>query len=275
MAKAKQSLSETQIARRIKEGRGQGVGPNYKPWFHVQDVPSDGRSHRIYSDKTQRVHHLLSDLELAVFLVLEWSPNITDIREQFPLNRQETQALAAECSLRHPSVRGVDQVMSSDFLIDAAYGPDRQFAIQVKPLDKLVMPETIEKLELERRYWQLKQIPWFIVTEKEIDLVIKQNIEWLYPAKNEAAVEAGLLAQLPLLSKAFSKAAGSKVIDVCKHLDTAYELELGHSLRDVRTLVANGFIKFDIHKPFRSLNASDLTFCHFENMEALLHVANQ
>ena len=69
MARAKSYFSEVQIARRIKEGRGQGQGKNYMPWLTVQDVPSSGRSHRVYSHKTDRVHHLLSDLELAVFLI--------------------------------------------------------------------------------------------------------------------------------------------------------------------------------------------------------------
>ena len=71
MAKANSSFSEVQIARRIKEGRGQGHGKDYIPWLTVQEVPSSGRSHRIYSYKTRRVHHLLSDLELAVFLSLD------------------------------------------------------------------------------------------------------------------------------------------------------------------------------------------------------------
>lgn len=88
MAKSQQSLSEHQIARRIKDGRGQGFGKKYQPWLYVQDVPSEGRSHRIYSHKTCRVHHLLSDLELTAFLVFEWSPDISDIREQFPLRRE-------------------------------------------------------------------------------------------------------------------------------------------------------------------------------------------
>ncbi len=85
MAKSQQSTSEHQIARKIKEGRGMGYGKDYKPWLYVQDVPSQGRSHRVYSHKTERVHHLLSDLELAVFLVFEWTSYVTDIREQFPL----------------------------------------------------------------------------------------------------------------------------------------------------------------------------------------------
>ena len=71
MAKANSSFSEVQIACRIKEGRGQGHGKDYIPWLTVQEVPSSGRSHRIYSHKTGRVHHLLSDLELAVFLSLD------------------------------------------------------------------------------------------------------------------------------------------------------------------------------------------------------------
>lgn len=33
MAKANSSFSEVQIARRIKEGRGQGHGKDYIPWL--------------------------------------------------------------------------------------------------------------------------------------------------------------------------------------------------------------------------------------------------
>ncbi len=106
MAKSSLGFSEHQIARRIKDGRGQGLGKKYLPWLYVQDVPSDGRSHRVYSHKTGRIHHLLSDLELAAFLVFEWTPNITDIREQFPLNREDTRSITRENRLKHPSIRG-------------------------------------------------------------------------------------------------------------------------------------------------------------------------
>jgi len=275
MAKSHQSLSEHQIIRRIKNGRGQGFGKQYQPWLYVQDVPSEGRSHRIYSHKTCRIHHLLSDLELAAFLVFEWAPNISDIREQFPLRREDTRVIAAENRLRHPSIRGVDQVMSSDFLIDTVSGFHRQFAVQVKSIEAFADVNTIEKLELERRYWQLKQVPWFLITEHEIDPVIRQNIEWLYPTKTEGLVEPELLTQLPLLYKAFSKAPETKIIDICKQIDTAYDLELGDTLRDVRTLIANGFLKFNIHKVFRTITATEVTFCQFNDMEAVLHVANQ
>ena len=73
MARKNYFLSEKLIEQRIKDGRGQGYGEKYQPWLRVQDVPSDGRSHRIFSHKTKRIHHLLSDLELATFLLFDWS----------------------------------------------------------------------------------------------------------------------------------------------------------------------------------------------------------
>ncbi len=275
MGKSQQYLSETQIRSRIKEGRGQGFGKSYQPWLNVQDIPSEGRSHRLYSHKTKRIHHLLSDLELATFFVFEWLPNVTDIREQFPLKLEDTQAISFENGIKHPIVRGIDQIMSSDFLIDASSGPYRQFAVQVKSLEALTDQRTIEKLEIERRYWQLKKVPWFLVTENEIDPVIKQNIDWLYSAKIDHAVDSQLLAQIPILLKAFTKAPKTKIIDICKHIDAAYDLTLGQTLSDVRILTANGFIKFNIYQAFRTMTGSELILCHEDGLETLLHVANQ
>ena len=86
MTRAPRFFTQEQISERIKSGHGQGMGKDYQPWLTIQNVPSRGVSHRIYSHKTQRVHHLLSNLELYVFLILDWSNSVQDIREQFPLN---------------------------------------------------------------------------------------------------------------------------------------------------------------------------------------------
>ncbi len=174
-------FSENVIAQRIKSGRGQGQGAKYQPWLQIQDVPSDGRSHRIYSYKTKRVHHLLSDLELATFLMFDWSESVLDIREQFPLIRDDTRSIAQNEGIKHPSVRGVDQVMTTDFLIDAKEPFQKQFAVQVKYGESFRDERTIEKLDLERCYWRQKGIPWVAIIEQDIDIVIKKNIEWLYP----------------------------------------------------------------------------------------------
>ena len=109
MAKAKSSFSEVQIARCIKEGRGQGHGKDYIPWLTVQEVSSAGRSHRIYSHKMGLVHHLLSDLELAVFLSLEWESGVLGIREHFPLLPSDTKQIAIDSGIKHPATPAIEQ----------------------------------------------------------------------------------------------------------------------------------------------------------------------
>lgn len=165
--------------------------------------------------------------------------------------------------------------MSSDFLVDSITNSRRQFVVQVKSSESLSDAKTIEKLEIKRRYWLSKQIPWFLVTTNEIDPVIKQNISWMYPTKSEGLIDVDLVKPLPILEKAFHKSPDSKVIDICKQMDAAYNLDLGQTLRDVRTLIANGYLKFDIHQLYRTLVAADLVFCPLSDMEDLLHVANQ
>ena len=183
MAKSKYVLTETQIIKRIKEGRGAGRLSNYKPWLYVNEVPSEGRSQRVFSHLTGRIHHVLSDLEFAVFLLLDHNSAVTDIREQFPLNRDDTLNISKEGQLWHPSQGGSNLVMSSDFLVNSTSKTQPKFAIQAKYSNALKDPRTVEKLEIERRYWQLKKIPWFLVTEKEIDKVVVTNIDWLYGVK--------------------------------------------------------------------------------------------
>lgn len=49
MSKRKRS---SQIEKWIKEGRGSGIGSDYKPWIRIQEVSSLGRSHRLKGIKT-------------------------------------------------------------------------------------------------------------------------------------------------------------------------------------------------------------------------------
>lgn len=81
MAKKTYGNSAAQNQKWIKEGRGAGHGADYKPWLTARDLGSEGRSHRIFGHKTKRTHHLLSDLELAIFLIMDWNPLTTDIRD--------------------------------------------------------------------------------------------------------------------------------------------------------------------------------------------------
>ncbi|SFC47792.1 TnsA endonuclease C-terminal domain-containing protein [Pseudoalteromonas denitrificans] len=258
MAGKKNFNSPAKNDKWIKEGRGSGHGENYLPWLTVRDLASKGRSNRVFGHTSRRTHHLLSDLELAVFLILEWRTATTDIREQFPLLLEETQALAIEAGIKHPQVQGIDQIMSSDFLVNTNEPICPKFSLQAKYAKDLQDSRTVEKLELERRYWKSKSVPWQIVTEKEIPQVVFQNIKWLYPAELDEIDDDVMTDRIDFYSYAFKADGDQSLINVTRKLDTAYNMELGESLLEVRQLMAKRYFKFDIFIPFKKLKASDL-----------------
>lgn len=276
MAKSKYLLTEKQITKRIKEGRGTGRVSNYKPWLYVNEVPSEGRSQRVYSHLTGRIHHVLSDLEFAVFLLLDHNPAVTDIREQFPLNRDDTLSISKENQLWHPSQGGVNLVMSSDFLVNSSSRTQSKFAIQAKYSEALKDPRTVEKLEIERRYWKLKKIPWFLVTEKEIDKVVVSNIEWLYGVKGyfDEIITDELIRLFENMKSYFGRYQDRKIVDICKEYDKAYGHDLGYSLYDLRLMCAARLITFDIRFAFHSLKAKDIAFRSVSLSERYNYVAS-
>ena len=86
MAKRTRIWNEAKYRKYLAEGRGQGELMKYKPWVQVQDFPSKGIVSRVKGRTTGRIHHLMSNLELRYFLLLDWSEKTIDIREQFPLD---------------------------------------------------------------------------------------------------------------------------------------------------------------------------------------------
>lgn len=238
--------SKAKNAKWIKEGRGSGQHSDYKPWITVRDLPSDGRVHRVFGHKAKRTHHLLSDLELATFLMFEWHQDVVQIREQFPLDIEVTNEIAKQAGIDHPSVSGVQQYMSSDFLINSKDSSQPKFAIQAKYSEALNNARTVEKLELERRYWKSKGVPWFLITEREIPSIVFKNISWLYPAQRDELEVEHLIDRINFYNYHFSNNPNKTLISICKKLDTAYELDIGESLSEVRHLLAKRCFTFDI-----------------------------
>lgn len=275
MAKNKYDISEEKEQRWIKEGRGNGHGHDYKPWITVKDLPSEGRSHRIFGHKSQRTHHLLSDLELAVFLLLEWHGETTDIREQFPLRKEDTKILAIEAGIQHPSSNGHMHIMSSDFLVNTTNVERKKFALQAKYSKALLDPRTVEKLELERRYWKLKNIPWYLITEQEIPNIVFQNINWLYPAQRDQFDSEIISERVQYYSYQFQKNPEKTIIAIAKKSDIDYELSPGVSLLEIRQLLSSRHFIFDILIPSTKLKAKDLRLSDEHSSIGDQRVSNQ
>src|SRR5206468_1653173 len=107
-----------------KEGRGTGTGKDYKPELTIQDVSSIGLASRILGWTTGRIHHLMSTLERKAFYQFDFPETVIDIREQFPLDIEETQAIAAELGIAHPIDLKTRELvpMTTDILITIQNG---------------------------------------------------------------------------------------------------------------------------------------------------------
>ncbi len=173
------------IAKRIAEGRGKGVGPNYRPWHEVQDFPSQGVIHRPLGIKTGRVHHLFSDLEFKIFLIYDILIRILDIREQFPLlPLEETLEIARKIGVEHPTdpATGYPVVMTTDFLLKLKLGYEIVFhARTVKYRKDLADPRVREKFRIERIYWRRRGIDWGYVTEEDAPPSLAENAAQIHP----------------------------------------------------------------------------------------------
>jgi hypothetical protein len=168
---------------RLKEGRGTGRLQHYKPWLKAHELSDTGRAHRPPGIKTRRIHQLLSDNEYYYFLIVEWSDNVIDIREQYPLlPLEETLYIASELGYKHSfdSFRNENVVMTTDFVITIKDGNlVRDIVRTIKPVNHLNKSRTKEKFEIERIFFEKRNIDWGVVTDAEIPEVLAKNIEFI------------------------------------------------------------------------------------------------
>ena len=212
-----------------------------------------GRASRSPGWKSDRIHHLMSDWESRLFYLLEWSKEVQDIREQYPLlDLDLAMEIAKEMGIEYPRNRksNTPYVLTTDFMLTVKQGKKSvQIARTFKTTKDLSKKRTVEKLELERRYWQKHNIDWAIVTEQEISKIFASNIQWVHPdyywklseeQNNENCYFLNNILKERLSSKKF------KISTITTALDKDMDLELGTSLSLFKHLVARKEIIVDM-----------------------------
>ena len=252
----------------IKEGRGSGIGINYKPWLKIQDVSSLGRSTRLKGIKTSRQHEFLSDLERNYFYLTEHSDFIFDIREQFPLlPLEETIVIADELGIKHSTdpKTGEPIVMTTDFLLTVDKGQGVfEVARTVKMKDELLKERVLEKFEIEREYWQRRDIDWGIVTEEEIHKVMARNISYIHDYYNirDYDVFQKMSSQLiedlslSLMQRLLNDSRSVRIIT--SEFDSDTHLPFGSGVTLFYHLLAQKIIVIDMLKPINLEEAIDI-----------------
>ncbi len=247
--------NEATINRFLKEKRGQGAGKDYKPWLQIQDISSKGRSTRIFGQTTSRVHHLLSDLQLNYFYLLEFDEEVTDIREQYPLLDFHDQNIPMDDDLAKKlfdSKTQVPHIFTVSFLVTRK-GKDGESFYQarvIKQSQELEKKATLQRLELQRRYFEKKGIDFGIVTEREINKQLARNIGWAlnsydiqdYPhlTSNMAILKADMLSYISDPSETFQR--------IFSRLERNYQLNEGLGLILFKHLIATKEVKMDLSK---------------------------
>lgn len=239
------------IQKKIKEGLGQGSGSAYQPWLRVGDFPSNGTSHRITYFKQNRVCHFFSSLEAKAFYLFEWADKVKDINEQYPLLPiEDTIRLAEQMGINYPTqyykkrkARQME-VMTTDFLITFSKkdGTTHQKAYSVKMSQDLNQPRTVEKQKLEAAYWKERGVPFSIITERELNGMKTQNLEFLYGYRSNepdvSLLEDWIVLLLECPDRELSEVAGL--------LDVQLGLSRGMALMQFFTLAANKWIPLRI-----------------------------
>jgi hypothetical protein len=258
MAKHRYAMDEQKIARFLKEKRGEGEKADYRPFLTIQDVPSNGLSSRVLGRRTGRLHHVLSKLERAVILIYDWDDATDDLREQFPLDRDETRWIARKMGVKHPKdpKTGVDIVMTTDVVVTVARDATKfMLARAVKPVKDLnANVRVLEKLEIERRFWEARRVAWAVITELDISAVRVSNLEWLAEMRSLDMVVAPHAHywqdRCQQFLHALELAQGASMRWLCEHLEEQHGFRMGEALTVLRHLASNKRLVYDLERPF-------------------------
>lgn len=240
--------------KHIKEYRGIGEGANYIPWTKINEFSSKGRATRIMGIKTKRIHHFHSDNQLRAFLIFEWSKKVTDIRECYPLlDLMETVDDKDNLALDKFSDNESGQfVITTNFLLTLreADGKTKYIARAVKNCSELNKKITIEKLEIEKRYWQVKGIEFKVITDKELNRQLCKNIQWIRETLLDNS--GGVEEKDKLSTQLYFHLLNNKSIlvkDVLKDFELRYDVTKGTALYLFRYLLAIKRIATDMTQP--------------------------
>ena len=158
---------------KIKKHRGKGTGANYKPWIYINEINSQGTATAVVDYKHGRTIQLLSQGEVYYYYLLRWQDDVVDIREQYPLDLELTTKISDDLGFKHPKDNFTH--MTTDLLVTKKDNTLEAYSIKT---DKSALdnPRTLEKLYIEKLYWEAKHVPFHLKYKADINRTFIHNI---------------------------------------------------------------------------------------------------
>lgn len=225
------TFDEKKVQQYIADGRGTGSGADYQPWLQYHDLSSIGRSHRVPGYKTQRVHHLFSDGEWKCFLTLQVDPMVSDIREQFPLDRMATWRCARELGFKHPiTTDGTPYVMTIDFMVTRRVGDrfvNQPLTFKYDPLD--LTPRENELFAIQHRFFEQNNMTLRVIDASFFnDRVVKNadRVQAHFDISNFAFVKSVNVPDIArAIQQAIKSAAPISLLEMCRLLASHFSTQ--------------------------------------------------
>lgn len=162
-------MNERKFNKNQKERKiGKEVGAEYKPYITTSEFNSYGTTSVVKDWKTGRGVHCLSQGEAIWFYILRWDDNNVDIREQFPLDYDETVKIANEMGFLQPKT-----VMTTDMLVTLTDGSLIAYSVKA---DRNLNKRQLQLLCIEKQYWLNRNIEYKIVFKTDMNSTLASNI---------------------------------------------------------------------------------------------------
>lgn len=276
MAKPKRSrLKKKQNEDRLRAGQGDPDSERYKPFLLIHDFSSLGRVARIrYED---REVHVMSDLEARVFAELLWDQRVKRIFDQAALSkladptriaklkmpaRLLTEVIAHEMDVKHPRLGdGSISTLTTDFVALLENNEWRAYSVKMtqdvtrdeqnEARDKRVR-RTLEKLEIERRYWRERDASWYLVTEAHVSRTRRMNIELILNAPDirDLHHQEVWVQRLGEIISCVQSCPERSLDWLANQLSQRWLTNPSQFFDLLRFLCANRLLNFDLNQPF-------------------------
>lgn len=165
--------------------------------------------------------------------------------------------------------------MTTDFLVDKRVGNKIiEIARSVKSQSELDDPRTIEKQEIERRYWESRNVDWRMYIDTDIPEQRVENLRLLYEMKSFD----GLVVPYPSfwedtchrLMVALNKTHRVQIKKLIQELEVTQGLKAEDIITAIRHLVANKAITFDLDIPF----STNVFICSTKQLSSVTPLRN-
>ena len=276
MAKRKRKMDyEIKIT---KEGRGRGEGMDYKPLYNNQDVAPSSRTTRTRDEATGRQAIALSDQEIRLRKLMEYGGRIVKIKELYPIDLEESRALANTLGIKHPvdPKTGKMKPLVINILVTrrSKQGKEKTVAVQYVQSNALANRSVINQLELVRRWCVKQEYAFMIVTKEDLESIFVDNVCNLH---NYLSINSWYLAnatvneRIDLMSEFLVKSMDfeGSTRAFCTSFGKEYDMELGEVINLFKHLVANKVIKVDL-KQVWDMSKSMIEGIEYDNFNSLV-----